>query len=155
MLRVWFGQAGYLWTNKWISWWLKFPVKGEEDLLFYWWWKNLSSHLSTWDSLGVLNDTQAFSKATEAAGHQRVVDRQTDSELHVKSLISLQNENKTEARARAHTHTTPKKRSHHPPRLSVVKYCVHLKTYTSLHPSFFKSFYLIFFHALQTACEQA
>lgn len=43
-----------------------------------------SSHLSTWDSLEVLNDTRALSKATEAAGHQRVADRQTDSELHVK-----------------------------------------------------------------------
>lgn len=53
----------------------------------------------------MLNDTQAFSKATEAAGHQRVVDRQTDSELHVKSSIPLQNENKTEA----HTHAPPRK----------------------------------------------
>lgn len=59
---------------------------------------------STWDSLEVLNDTQALSKA---AGHQRAADRQTDSELHVKSPFPFKKENKTETQAHAqiHTHT--------------------------------------------------
>lgn len=93
----------------------------------------------------MLNDTQALSKAAEVAGHQSAVDRHTDSELHVKSPFLFKMKIKLK---RSHTRTyipPPTKRSHHPPHLSVVKYYIHLKTYTLLHPSFFKPFLFHFF----------
>lgn len=98
----------------------------------------------------MLNDTRALSKA---AGHQRVVDRQTDSELHVKSPFPFKKKiTLKHRRTRGSTHTRiPTQRKDPitpPPHLSMVKYCLHLKTYTLLHPSFFKSFLFHFFFIL-------
>lgn len=51
----------------------------------------------------MLNDTRALSKA---AGHQRVVDRQTDSELHVKSPFPFKKKiTLKHRRTRRSTHT--------------------------------------------------
>lgn len=54
----------------------------------------------------MLNDTQALSKATSAAGHQRVVDRQTGLELHVKSPFHFKMKIKLK-HTRTHTQSTP------------------------------------------------
>lgn len=111
----------------------------------------------------MLNDTRALSKA---AGHQRVVDRQTDSELHVKSPFPFKKKiTLKHRRTRGSTHTRvsppnekdPTTPPH--PHLSMVKYCLHLKTYTLLHPSFFKSslfhFFFILFKRLVLKHNQA
>lgn len=100
---------------------MKFPVRGEAGFLFLLMTKNFTHpviSLRGTDSLEVLNDTRALSKA---AGHQRVVDRQTDSELHVKSPFPFKKKiTLKHRRTRGSTHTRvspPNKKipSPHPP----------------------------------------
>lgn len=139
---------------------MKFPVRGEAGFLFLLMMKNfthpvISLRGTHWKCLMIPEPSQRRQDIKEW-----LTDRQTDSELHVKSPFPFKKKiTLKHRRTRRSTHTRiPTQRKDPttpPPHLSMVKYCLHLKTYTLLHPSFFKSslFHFFFSYSSNGSCS--